>query len=67
MWTISDKCWFDVSVNWFRKEYGRTDSTDSHDSSESPTESSFVKQPSLRRRSRHRGTSRTTRGYFFLF
>ncbi|XP_043466068.1 protein unc-80 homolog isoform X3 [Leptopilina heterotoma] len=49
-------------VNWFRKEYGRTESTDSHDSSESPTESSFVKQPSLRRRGRQRGTSRTTRG-----
>ncbi|KAK0161490.1 hypothetical protein PV327_009955 [Microctonus hyperodae] len=43
-------------VNWFRKEYGRTDSTDSHDSSESPTEGSFVRQTSF-----HRGHYRVTR------
>lgn len=43
-------------VNWFRKEYGRTDSTDSHESSESPTGGSFVRQPSL-----HRGHYRVVR------
>ncbi|XP_031777864.1 protein unc-80 homolog isoform X3 [Nasonia vitripennis] len=48
-------------VNWFRKEYGRTESTDSHESSESPTECSFARQPSLRRAHR-RGVSRTPRG-----
>ncbi|XP_031838287.1 unc80, NALCN channel complex subunit isoform X5 [Nomia melanderi] len=34
-------------VNCFRKENGRTDSTDSHESSESPTDGSFVRQPSF--------------------
>ncbi|XP_015178627.1 PREDICTED: protein unc-80 homolog isoform X2 [Polistes dominula] len=48
-------------VNWFRKEYGRTDSTDSHESSESPTDGSFVRQPSLHY-GHHRSTSRTSRG-----
>ncbi|XP_046830154.1 protein unc-80 homolog isoform X11 [Vespa crabro] len=49
-------------VNWFRKEYGRTDSTDSHESSESPTDGSFVRQPSLHYYGHHRNTSRTSRG-----
>ncbi|XP_076295581.1 unc80, NALCN channel complex subunit isoform X10 [Lasioglossum baleicum] len=34
-------------VNCFRKENGRTDSTDSHESSESPTDGSFVRQTSF--------------------
>ncbi|XP_066582663.1 protein unc-80 homolog [Prorops nasuta] len=48
-------------VNWFRKEYGRTDSTDSHESSESPTDGSFARQPSFHY-GHHRGTTRTGRG-----
>ncbi|XP_032667266.1 protein unc-80 homolog isoform X6 [Odontomachus brunneus] len=48
-------------VNWFRKEYSRTDSTDSHESSESPTDGSFVRQPSFHY-GPHRSTSRTGRG-----
>ncbi|XP_046741999.1 protein unc-80 homolog isoform X7 [Diprion similis] len=48
-------------VNWFRKEYGRTDSTDSHDSSESPTEGSFIRQPSIHH-AYYRSTSRGGRG-----
>ncbi|XP_044582754.1 protein unc-80 homolog isoform X6 [Cotesia glomerata] len=43
-------------VNWFRREYGRTDSTDSHDSSESPSEGNFIRQASF-----HRGHYRVTR------
>ncbi|XP_014469276.1 PREDICTED: protein unc-80 homolog isoform X4 [Dinoponera quadriceps] len=43
-------------VNWFRKEYSRTDSTDSHESSESPTDGSFVRQPSF-----HYGPHRSAR------
>ncbi|XP_076677709.1 unc80, NALCN channel complex subunit isoform X4 [Andrena cerasifolii] len=48
-------------VNWFRKEYGRTDSTDSHESSESPTDGSFVRQPSLHY-GHYRSASRSGRG-----
>ncbi|EFN85740.1 Uncharacterized protein KIAA1843 [Harpegnathos saltator] len=48
-------------VNWFRKEYSRTDSTDSHESSESPTDGSFVRQPSFHY-GPHRSTSRAGRG-----
>ncbi|XP_071635615.1 protein unc-80 homolog isoform X3 [Temnothorax longispinosus] len=48
-------------VNWFRKEYSRTDSTDSHESSESPTDGSFVRQPSFHY-GHHRSASRTGRG-----
>ncbi|XP_034179249.1 unc80, NALCN channel complex subunit isoform X3 [Osmia lignaria lignaria] len=48
-------------VNWFRKEYGRTDSTDSHESSESPTEGSFVRQSSFHY-GHHRSASRSGRG-----
>ncbi|CAL7937444.1 unnamed protein product [Xylocopa violacea] len=48
-------------VNWFRKEYGRTDSTDSHESSESPTDGSFVRQPSFHY-GQHRSASRSGRG-----
>ncbi|CAK9824157.1 Protein unc-80 homolog [Anthophora retusa] len=48
-------------VNWFRKEYGRTDSTDSHESSESPTDGSFVRQPSFHY-GHHRSASRSGRG-----
>lgn len=51
--------WF--TVNWFRKEYGKTDSTDSHESSESPTEASFIRQPSLHH-IHHRSTARGGRG-----
>ncbi|XP_011502180.1 PREDICTED: protein unc-80 homolog [Ceratosolen solmsi marchali] len=51
----------DGIVNWFRKEYGSTKSTNSHESSESPTECSFARQPSLRRNHR-RGVSRAPRG-----
>ncbi|XP_063984989.1 protein unc-80 homolog isoform X3 [Diachasmimorpha longicaudata] len=47
-------------VNWFRREYGRTDSTDSHESSESPTEGSFGRQPSIRRG--HYRVTRPVRG-----
>ncbi|XP_034937651.1 protein unc-80 homolog isoform X5 [Chelonus insularis] len=43
-------------VNWFRKEYGRTDSTDSHESSESPTDGTIVRQASF-----HRGHYRVSR------
>ncbi|XP_067205239.1 protein unc-80 homolog isoform X2 [Linepithema humile] len=50
-------------VNWFRKDYSRTDSTDSHESSESPTDGSFVRQPSChylhRSASRSRGVGIT--------
>ncbi|XP_018375379.1 PREDICTED: protein unc-80 homolog isoform X1 [Trachymyrmex cornetzi] len=48
-------------VNWFRKEYSRTDSTDSHESSESPTDGSFVRQPSFHY-GHHRSASRSGRG-----
>ncbi|XP_011346095.1 protein unc-80 homolog isoform X3 [Ooceraea biroi] len=48
-------------VNWFRKDYNRTDSTDSHESSESPTDGSFVRQQSLHY-GHHRSASRTSRG-----
>ncbi|XP_025991096.1 protein unc-80 homolog isoform X8 [Solenopsis invicta] len=48
-------------VNWFRKEYSRTDSTDSHESSESPTDGSFVRQPSFHY-GHHRNASRSGRG-----
>ncbi|KAL0104477.1 hypothetical protein PUN28_017301 [Cardiocondyla obscurior] len=48
-------------VNWFRKEYSRTDSTDSHESSESPTDGSFVRQPSFHY-CHHRSASRSGRG-----
>ncbi|KAG7191052.1 hypothetical protein KM043_007098 [Ampulex compressa] len=48
-------------VNWFRKDYGRTDSTDSHESSESPTDGSFVRQPSFHY-GHHRSASRSGRG-----
>ncbi|XP_049834730.1 protein unc-80 homolog isoform X4 [Schistocerca gregaria] len=34
-------------VNWFRREYGRTESTDSHEGSDSPIEGGFVRQTSL--------------------
>jgi len=50
-----------VSVNWFRKDYSRTDSTDSHESSESPTDGSFVRQQSFHY-GHHRSASRTSRG-----
>ncbi|XP_043521274.1 protein unc-80 homolog isoform X3 [Frieseomelitta varia] len=48
-------------VNWFRREYGRTDSTDSHESSESPTDGSFVRQSSFHY-GHHRSASRSGRG-----
>nr|XP_033339451.1 protein unc-80 homolog isoform X5 [Megalopta genalis] len=44
-------------VNCFRKENGRTDSTDSHESSESPTDGSFVRQSSF-----HYGHYRSSSG-----
>ncbi|XP_072743186.1 protein unc-80 homolog isoform X2 [Anoplolepis gracilipes] len=53
-------------VNWFRKEYSRTDSTDSHESSESPTDGSFVRQPSFHY-GPYRSTSRTGRGVGLTF
>ncbi|EFN65650.1 Uncharacterized protein KIAA1843 [Camponotus floridanus] len=53
-------------VNWFRKEYSRTDSTDSHESSESPTDGSFVRQPSFHY-GPYRSTSRTSRGVGLTF
>ncbi|XP_020299995.1 protein unc-80 homolog isoform X4 [Pseudomyrmex gracilis] len=49
-------------VNWFRKDYSRTDSTDSHESSESPTDCSFVRQPSFHSYALHRSSSRSGRG-----
>ncbi|XP_053975913.1 protein unc-80 homolog [Hylaeus volcanicus] len=49
-------------VNWFRKEYGRTDSTDSHESSESPTDGSFVRQSSFHYGYYCRSASRSGRG-----
>ncbi|XP_043793963.1 protein unc-80 homolog isoform X2 [Apis laboriosa] len=53
-------------VNWFRKEYGRTDSTDSHESSESPTDGSFVRQSSFHY-GHHRNASRSGRGVGLTF
>ncbi|XP_026299999.1 protein unc-80 homolog isoform X10 [Apis mellifera] len=53
-------------VNWFRKEYGRTDSTDSHESSESPTDGSFVRQSSFHY-GHHRSASRSGRGVGLTF
>ncbi|XP_029661672.1 protein unc-80 homolog [Formica exsecta] len=53
-------------VNWFRKEYSRTDSTDSHESSESPTDGSFVRQPSFHY-GPYRSASRTGRGVSLTF
>lgn len=50
-----------ISVNWFRREYGRTDSADSHESSESPTDGSFVRQPSFHY-GHYRSASRSGRG-----
>ncbi|XP_058795328.1 protein unc-80 homolog isoform X2 [Phymastichus coffea] len=47
-------------VNWFRKEYRRSEA-DSHENSESPTEYSFARQPSLRRAHR-RAMPRAPRG-----
>jgi hypothetical protein len=34
-------------VNWFRREYGRTESTNNHDDSASPVEGGFIRQASL--------------------
>nr|CAD7425389.1 unnamed protein product [Timema monikensis] len=34
-------------VNWFRREYGRTDSTDSYDGRDSPIEGGLIRQASL--------------------
>ncbi|XP_076183174.1 unc80, NALCN channel complex subunit isoform X2 [Ptiloglossa arizonensis] len=48
-------------VNWLRKEYGRTDSTDSHESSESPTDGSFVRQSSFHY-GHYRSASKSGRG-----
>lgn len=50
-----------ISVNWLRKEYGRTDSTDSHESSESPTDGSFVRQSSFHY-GHYRSASKSGRG-----
>ncbi|GLG97294.1 Protein unc-80 homolog [Gryllus bimaculatus] len=47
-------------VSWFRREYGRTESTDSQDGSDSPGEGGFIRQPSLHaayRQSTQRGSS----------
>jgi len=35
-------------VNWFRRDYGRTESVNSHDDSTSPVEGGFIRQASLR-------------------
>jgi hypothetical protein len=34
-------------VNWFRREYGRTESTNSYDDNTSPAEGGFIRQASL--------------------
>ncbi|XP_046393341.1 protein unc-80 homolog [Ischnura elegans] len=34
-------------VNWFRRDYGKTDQSETHDDSESPVEGTFNRQPSL--------------------
>jgi hypothetical protein len=48
-------------VNWFRREYGRTESTNSYDDSASPAEGGFIRQPSLHQsysKSLHKAGSR---------
>lgn len=40
-------CVLCLLVNWFRRDYGRTESTNSHDDNASPVEGAFIRQASL--------------------
>lgn len=58
-----------VPVNWFRREYRRTESIDSHEENDLPGEGGFIRQASLHQSSKNetRVSGRFEKNYVFSY